>query len=572
MADKTSLKDGRQHRVNEQDLTGELQRSEAQYRSTIDAITDALHVVDRDLRIILLNRAFLDWHRRLGLPVDVVGKALGEIYDFLPASLEYEYRKVFETGEILITNETVIVRGNEIMTETRKIPVLEGRRVVRVITIVRDITERSSMERALRQSEYRYRFRFENSPTALWEEDFSGIRRRIDKILASGVDDFGTYLEEHPEEVSACADAIRILCANRAAMDMCGVPNLEEFNRAIASSAKASPTVAFRKLLTLAAAGEEEFEIDCEIRVKDYERRFIRINWTLAPDSVQDIERVLVSVVDLTERKEVEEVARRAETKLRLYSEGLKEILADRTKRIRELERQRTESEKIAATGRMAARVAHEINNPLAGIKSSLLLLRKIMDHSHPHFRYADRVQNEIDRIARIVRQMYNLYSPDTKKTTKVYLNETIHDVTGIMESTFRAAGIDAVLKLPDSSVEVDLPVGYFDQVLFNLIQNAVDASAAGDTVTISAATCENKVVVEVSDLGSGIPDELRERVFEPFFTTKGETGGKGLGLGLAVSKGMVEAMGGSLTLRDNSPGGTVFSVTLPLREKTKED
>jgi len=572
MADKVSVKNGRRQRVTEKELMAELQRSEAQYKSTIDAMTDALHVVDRDLRIVLMNGAFLDWHKRLGLPSDVVGKALSEVYHFLPASLEDEYRRVFETGEPLVSDEVVIVGGNEIMTETRKIPILEDGRVTRVITVVRDITERSLMERALRQSESRYRFRFENSPTALWEEDFSGIRRRIDRLRASGVDDFHAHFKQHPEDVSACADQIRILCANRAAMDLCGVSNLEEFNKAIASGAKATPTVAYRKLLTLAAEGEREFDIDCEISVRDCERRFIKITWALAPDFAPDLERVLVSVVDLTERKEIEEVARRAEVQLRLYSEGLEEMVADRAARIRELERQRGESEKLAATGRMAARVAHEINNPLAGIKSSLLLLRKIMDQDHPHFRYADRVQNEIDRIARIIRQMYNLYSPDTKKTTELRLNETIRDVAGIMESTFRAAGIEAVLELPDSSVEAALPVGYFDQVLFNLIQNAVEASAAGDTVTIRAGIERDKVVVQVSDMGCGIPDDVRDRIFEPFFTTKGETGGKGLGLGLAVSKGMVEAMGGSLTLRDNSPRGTVFTVTLPLGEKTKED
>jgi signal transduction histidine kinase len=108
--------------------------------------------------------------------------------------------------------------------------------------------------------------------------------------------------------------------------------------------------------------------------------------------------------------------------------------------------------------------------------------------------------------------------------------------------------------------------------VLFNLVQNAVEASDAGDVITISAGFELDAVVVTVSDSGCGVPPGLRDRIFEPFFTTKGETGGKGLGLGLAVSKGMVEAMGGTITLRDNVPRGTVFTVTLPRREKAKED
>jgi signal transduction histidine kinase len=219
----------------------------------------------------------------------------------------------------------------------------------------------------------------------------------------------------------------------------------------------------------------------------------------------------------------------------------------------------------------MAARIAHEINNPLAGIKNSFLLLRTIMDEDHPHFRYADRVQKEIDRIAQIIRKMFDLYSPDTRKRLTVCINEAIRDVVGIMESTSRAAGIEVVVDMPQSPIEIALPVGYFDQVLFNLLQNAVEASSAGGIIGISAEIQRDSVVVNVSDQGRGVPKDMRDRIFEPFYTTKGETGGKGLGLGLAVSKGMVEAMGGAITLRDNSPGGAVFTVTLPRREQVEE-
>jgi signal transduction histidine kinase len=115
------------------------------------------------------------------------------------------------------------------------------------------------------------------------------------------------------------------------------------------------------------------------------------------------------------------------------------------------------------------------------------------------------------------------------------------------------------------------LPSGYFNQVLFNLLQNALEASESGDAVTISLRLQGESVVVEVSDVGCGIPAEARGRIFEPFFTTKVESGGKGLGLGLAVSKGMVEAMGGTIAFEDRPQRGTVFRVILPLHEQAKE-
>jgi len=434
------------------------------------------------------------------------------------------------------------------------------------------VLERKRAEEAVEKSEARYRTRFENSPIALWEEDFSSAKRRLDNLHASGVQDIGAYLLEHPDEVFECAKEIKILGANRAAMELYHIETLKDFARVYASNVQSRTMDAFRRGLTMVAQGKTEFDLDYETRTAKGNDRFVRLRWCAAPGCEKTLERVLVSVVDLTERKEAEEVARRAELQLRRYSEELEDMVKDRTERIKELERQRTESEKLAATGRMAARIAHEINNPLAGIKNSFLLLRKIMDEEHPHYKYAARVQKEIDRIAQIIRKMFDLYSPDPKKKVKVCINEAIRDVLGIMESTFRAAGIEVVVDIPETLIEIALPVGYFDQVLFNLVQNAVEASSAGDIITIGAIIRRDSVVVSVSDQGVGVQEKLRNRIFEPFYTTKGETGGKGLGLGLAVSKGMVEAMGGTITVEDNSPGGTVFTVALPRRVQVKED
>jgi len=126
-----------------------LQISETLYRTTIDALTDAVHVVNRDLRITLFNAHFSNWCRDLGLANNATERTVFEQFPFLPKRVETEYRKVFEQGEPLTTEDEITVGEKEFVTETRKIPVLERGRAVRVVTVVRDVTKLRRAERVL---------------------------------------------------------------------------------------------------------------------------------------------------------------------------------------------------------------------------------------------------------------------------------------------------------------------------------------------------------------------------------------------------------------------------------------
>lgn len=134
------------------DITGRkrieeaLQESERRYRKTIDSMSDAIHVVDKNLRVVLVNRAFQEWNRELGFNSQIEGKDVLEAFPFLPLQVRDEYRTVFANGEPLITEEALIIKERQIFTETRKIPVFEGDRIARVLTIVRDISERKQIE------------------------------------------------------------------------------------------------------------------------------------------------------------------------------------------------------------------------------------------------------------------------------------------------------------------------------------------------------------------------------------------------------------------------------------------
>jgi two-component system sporulation sensor kinase A len=229
------------------------------------------------------------------------------------------------------------------------------------------------------------------------------------------------------------------------------------------------------------------------------------------------------------------------------------------------------ENEKLAATGRIAARIAHEINNPLAGIRNSFLLIKDGISSEHPYFSYVGRIEKEIDRIARIVRQMFDLHRPDYITSRDVELHQTIGDVVALLDSIARARGVTLTVDVVGAARCVSLPEDSLRQVLYNVIVNAIEASPADSVVGIKATLSASDVEILVADRGEGIDAAMQSQIYEPFFTTKSQSGTGGLGLGLPISKGLVEAMQGTLDLERTSRSGTVFRVTIPIFQPDAE-
>jgi PAS domain S-box-containing protein len=259
---------------------------------------------------------------------------------------------------------------------------------------------------------------------------------------------------------------------------------------------------------------------------------------------------------------------RRTEKELADYRVHLEKMVEERTARIQELEQQRTEIEKMAATGVLAARIAHEINNPLAGIKGSFMLIQDSIAPDHPYHHYIGRIHGEINRIARIVRQMFELYRSPTEDQEEWGMEQMVQDIVALLKDEAHERKVS--FQLPILPLKVRVPAGPIRQVLFNVIKNAVEASPVEGRVQISLEGVGKRITIKVMDEGPGISEKVRPHIFSPFFSTK-KGKQKGLGLGLSISKEIVESLGGSIMVQNLRGRGLLCKIDLPKIKPMKE-
>jgi two-component system NtrC family sensor kinase len=227
-----------------------------------------------------------------------------------------------------------------------------------------------------------------------------------------------------------------------------------------------------------------------------------------------------------------------------------------------ETQRQLAQADKLASVGRLAAGIAHEINNPLTGVLSYASLLRKRMEHDPSACEDLDVIVRETVRCRGIIRGLLDFSRPTAPAKKPMDLNDVVRRAVSVVMTQLSLNHVDLSLDLASDLPSVFADANQIQQVLVNLLLNAADAIGA-EGGRIRATTkhgLSSSIELLLEDSGRGIPPEDLPRIFEPFFTTKGN---HGTGLGLAVSWGIVEAHGGSLEVQSELGHGACFTLRL---------
>jgi PAS domain S-box-containing protein len=238
-------------------------------------------------------------------------------------------------------------------------------------------------------------------------------------------------------------------------------------------------------------------------------------------------------------------------------------VLEDVTARMR-LEEQLQQREKLSSIGLLAAGVAHEVNTPLTGVSSYTQMLMGMLPETDPKHALLQKVRRQADRASDIVNNLLNFSrTGGATEFTELSINQVLDDTLQLLEPQLRRSLIEIV-----RHYDPDIPKAYgnavkLQQIFTNLILNARDAIPEGGRIMLSTSSNdEDTLTVEVSDTGIGIAPENVAKIYDPFYTTKGV--GRGTGLGLAVSYGIVQEHSGHISVESTPGKGTTFRITLP--------
>jgi two-component system NtrC family sensor kinase len=241
-------------------------------------------------------------------------------------------------------------------------------------------------------------------------------------------------------------------------------------------------------------------------------------------------------------------------------------LLDDITQRVR-LEEQMVQTEKLTSLGLLAAGVAHEVNTPLAVISNYIQMLAKQIPADDPRQKTIERIVKQTFRASEIVNNLLNFSRTGAAEFIEVNLNSVLEETLTLVQHPFKTAQVNVIKNYTEELPPVLGSITRLQQVFLNLFMNARDAMPGGGMLEVRTGAHNGSVAVEVTDTGSGIPAENLHRIFDPFFTTKAT--GRGTGLGLSVSYGIIKEHAGKVDVRSTPGKGTSFRLEFPVARKT---
>lgn len=261
-----------------------------------------------------------------------------------------------------------------------------------------------------------------------------------------------------------------------------------------------------------------------------------------------------------------------ANKKLLEWGKTLEKKVEERTKELREMQAHLIQSEKLASLGKLAAGVAHEINNPLGGILIYSHLILEDLDKDIPYYDNLRKIVKETTRCKEIVKGLLEFARPKDPETSLININGVLEKALSIMETKTLFQNITIKKEYSSSLPKITADSAQLQQVFINIIINAAEAMEGNGSLTIKTGIDRhnNTLYIHFRDTGPGIPEDVKSRLFEPFFTTKEV--GKGTGLGLAISYSFIRKHKGTIEVQSKVGEGSTFIVILPIKNEPEKD
>ena len=502
--------------------------SEARLRAVFETAEDAIFIKDAALRYTQVNPAM---ERLLGLcAADVIGRTYDELFGVhAGARIRAVDAKVLG-GEAIETEEAEPLQGGLCTYHAIKVPMYDASgAIIGLCGIARDVTERRETEAALRQARDELEVQVERRTAALRasEERYRRVVSSLPMVL---------YAED--------AGSRRFLLVDGATEEILGYPPDAFYADPGLSVRSVHPEDRERVAEAVSRGWQDGRPFELEHRVlHGRDGRVVWLHTYVTPvvNEAGDATQQYGVSIDITDRKQAEQALRAAEEKLRM-------------------------SERLASLGTLAAGVAHEINNPIGSILLAAQFARESCGVSEAHETVRECIEDilrDARRCARIVQDVLHFSGKEPLRLTPGDLNQVVQDAARGVTRYAEEHAIVLELSLADSLPPVTMSAGAIEQVLGNLLRNAVDASRPGDRVCVQTGQTAEGVRVVVQDHGCGIAKHEQTRVFDPFYTTRQREGG--VGLGLSISHGIVARHGGRLQV-DSEPGhGTIICLDLPV-------
>ena len=406
-----------------------------------------------------------------------------------------------------------------------------------------DISATKRASAALAESELKYRNLFQHMPMSLWQIDTSALIPILGRLRAEGVADLDSYMDEHPAFLPEMMQLMRVEQVNAHTVALFGGRGPEDFAGPVAHYWQDSPDTVRRSLVARFAGAESHAE---ETRVRALDGRAIDMFYTSAfPAALSEMGIGLVGAIDIGDRLEAE-------------------------RRLRQVEADFAHAARVATLGELTASIAHEVNQPLAAVVMNGNACRRWLATEPPNVaearQAAERVVSDGTRAGQVIARVRALVRGGAPERRPLDVNDVIRESLAVTRDEAERWGASLRAELHDDLPPVAADRVQVQQVLVNLILNGVEAMADAADGPARVLTVRSRregpgaVRVEVADRGKGLDPEHPNRIFDAFFSTKPG----GLGLGLSISRSIVEAHGGRIWATPNDGPGATVVFTLP--------